>query len=437
MKWAVKVSNEYYNTGLDKAKVRDLTGAIESLRLSVAVNKNNVQARNLLGLVYCEMGELVEALSQWVISKNIQPTANIAEVYIKQVQANQNKFELVTATIKKYNLSLGYVLEENYDMAEIQLKKIISQNPKLIKAQQLLALLYIKGGNYSKAKKQLTAILNIDHNNTLALRYFKEINGDLQVKKKEHTSSRKKKAIEEDKPLKGNEAIIPRSSYKEPSNGAITVINILVGVAVGAALIWFLIIPSRYKGITEEYNKSLQEYSEQLSSGNVELNMMEMQIKDITSERDALKAQLEQIGGEDGNNRLLTSVIDSANYYIGNNKTQAAEAIADIDVSALPTEGAKALYNTLSEATMLNASNDLYNQGMSAYYNRDYESAADLYARAFKCDKTKVDAIYYMAKSYVALSDVENAKKYYNQIINDFNTSRYVNEAQAYVNEHP
>lgn len=319
LKWVRTISDKYYNIGLDKAKVRDLTGAVESLKLSLAVDKNNVQARNLLGLVYCEMGDIVEALTQWVVSKNIQPTANIAEVYIKQVQSNQNKFEIVTSTIKKYNLSLRYVVEENYDMAEIQLKKVLSQNPKLIKAQQLLALLYIRGSNYSRAKKLLNAILNVDHNNTLALRYLKEINGELPAKKKETTH--KKRVVVENKPLNGNEAIIPRSSYKEPSNGAITVINILVGIVIGAALIWFLILPSRNQGIMEEKNREIRELSEQLSSGNVELNSLEAQLKVVTSERDSLQERLDQIGGTDGNNKLLTAVIDSANYYIANQKT--------------------------------------------------------------------------------------------------------------------
>ena len=53
----VRTSNTYYNQGLEKAKVRDLTGAVDSLRTSLCINKNNIKARNLLGLVYFEMGE--------------------------------------------------------------------------------------------------------------------------------------------------------------------------------------------------------------------------------------------------------------------------------------------------------------------------------------------------------------------------------------------
>jgi len=73
------ISNVYYNDGLEKAKVRDLTGAITSLRQSLKFNKNHVEARNLLGLVYFEMGEVVAALCEWVISKNLKPEKNVAD----------------------------------------------------------------------------------------------------------------------------------------------------------------------------------------------------------------------------------------------------------------------------------------------------------------------------------------------------------------------
>ena len=83
------VSEMYYNEGLEKACVRDLTGAIVSLRHSLKFNKNNIMARNLLGLVYFEMGETVTALREWVTSKNLSPEKNIADEYIDKVQSMQ------------------------------------------------------------------------------------------------------------------------------------------------------------------------------------------------------------------------------------------------------------------------------------------------------------------------------------------------------------
>ena len=93
-------SNFFYNDGLEKAGVRDLTGAIESLQQSLRMDKNNIDARNLLGLVYYETGEVVAALSEWVISKNLRPEDNIADDYMDMVRNSPSKLEDINQTIK-------------------------------------------------------------------------------------------------------------------------------------------------------------------------------------------------------------------------------------------------------------------------------------------------------------------------------------------------
>ena len=129
----MKLSNRFYNEGLEKASVRDLSGAINSLRQSLKFNKNNVEARNLLGLVYVEIGEVVAALSEWVISKNLRPKKNIADDYIEMVQSNPTRLENINQTIKKYNQALLYCNQDSKDLAIIQLKKVLSLNPKFVK----------------------------------------------------------------------------------------------------------------------------------------------------------------------------------------------------------------------------------------------------------------------------------------------------------------
>lgn len=137
LKRVARISNLLYNEGLDKARVRDLSGAIKSLKRSLEFNKENKDARNLLGLVYFESGEVVSALTEWVISKNMNPDDNLAEYYIDKLQSNKNKLDTINQTIRKYNQALVYCREDHDDMAMIQLKKVLSQNPKLIKAYHL------------------------------------------------------------------------------------------------------------------------------------------------------------------------------------------------------------------------------------------------------------------------------------------------------------
>ena len=124
----VSISNIYYNQGLEQAKVRDLSGAIRSLRQSLEFNKLNTNARNLLGLIYFEVGEIVSALSEWVISKHFQPEYNDADKYIREVQSNPNRLEMYNQTIRKYNAALYSAQHGDGDMAIIQLKKVSIQS---------------------------------------------------------------------------------------------------------------------------------------------------------------------------------------------------------------------------------------------------------------------------------------------------------------------
>ena len=88
-------SNYWYNDGLAKAKIHDLSGATVSLRKSLQYNRENVAARNLLGLVCYAKGEIAEALVEWIISKNFKNHENIANYYIKKVQESAGELDTI------------------------------------------------------------------------------------------------------------------------------------------------------------------------------------------------------------------------------------------------------------------------------------------------------------------------------------------------------
>ena len=196
------LSKIFYNQGLEKASIRDLSGAIACLKQSLMYDKRNIRARNLLGLVYFETGEVVSALSEWVISKNLQPTRNLASEYINKLQANPNKLAAINETIKKYNHALMLCREGHEDMAAIQLRKILTQNSKLIKGYHLLALIQMKNGEWNKARRILKKAARIDKTNTTTLRFLREVDEHTGVttrleKKKKGLFLDQKKAVEE------------------------------------------------------------------------------------------------------------------------------------------------------------------------------------------------------------------------------------------------
>ena len=202
----IYASNQYYNLGLARAKARDLTGAAECLRTSLQLYKKNISARNLLGLVYYEMGEAALALKEWVISKNLRHRGNIADDYIRDMRDNRQSLDSADHSIRKFNQALEYAKTGSKDMAVIQLKKVINVNPRMIKAYQLLALLYMEDQKYDQALDGNGEIFTTDHityrDETAGISYMVSVNlqnGEIKtVSAEKDTGSNYSKKIAED-----------------------------------------------------------------------------------------------------------------------------------------------------------------------------------------------------------------------------------------------
>lgn len=429
-KIVVKASNSYYNQGLEKARVRDLTGAVTALKTSLSLNKKNIKARNLLGLVYYEMGELAMALSEWVISLNLKQDRNVAEVYIRKVKSNPNKLELINQAARRYNIALAKAKEGGDDVALIQLKKVAATYPKFIRANLLLALIYMKRNEDERALKVLHRVLKIDRNNTLALKYIDEINGASQTQpadgNEEYYRNSKRK------PLSGNDVILPRNSYKEPSSGVFTVVYILLGVVIGAALIWFLIVPAKLQSSQHENNDTIKKYSEQLSGYSVEITTLEKQNEELTSQLDAANKELEQYKGDSGETALYAKLVEAVSEYLANDVDKAALALADIDVTQLPTQTAKDLYTTLEDKCNGGA-RTFYMAGLNAYNQKNYVDAAKYLEKAYELDNKSVETPYYLAMSYFELNDLENAQKYVDVVNSKFGDTTFAKRLKEYV----
>lgn len=421
-KRAVLLSNACYNDGLERARVRDLSGAIEVLSQSLKLNKRNIPARNLLGLVYFEMGEVVSALSQWIISKNLEPKKNPADDYIQAVQANPARLETINQTIKKYNQSLLYCQQGSRDLAVIQLKKVLSMNPKLVKAHQLLALLYMQNEEYERARKELKRALAIDMTNTITLGYLKEL--DQLPKQGEKEKEEQNKDVVSY--LSGNETIIqPASAYKE-NGGMNIVVNILIGLVVGAALMWFLVMPAINQGTQQDLNQQIVEYSDQLAARQNTIDSLQQELSALQAEMDALQANnLEETKA--AYEQLFTAVAaDEAG-----DSAALQTAVDQIDASLL-SEEAKAVFTPLYvkvHAAELKADYDAANQALR---DENFTEAIAGFQKVVDLDPTyeNGNALNALASAYEQSGDKENAILTYEKLAELFPGTRKASNAQ-------
>lgn len=343
------LSKVLYNQGLEKASIRDLSGAITCLKQSLTYNKRNIRARNLLGLVYFETGEVVAALSEWVISKNLQPNKNLASEYIEKLQANPNKLEAINETIKKYNHALLLCREGHEDMAAIQLKKILSQNSKLIKGYHLLALIQIKNKEWNRARRTLRKAARIDKTNTTTLRFLREIDEQTGVTTKLENKNKGlfKSGNEEIESPFGSDLTVPVPAYKERNRGSLF-FTLMVGIGVGALAFWLLAVPAIRQGIYKEANQQIVQYSESLASQGAELTKAQGQAQESVDTAEAAALQIE----EEKRKSDSYSALVSAYYALrSENWDEAAILIQTVHEDTLTSESLEKVYNLICNET--------------------------------------------------------------------------------------
>jgi tetratricopeptide (TPR) repeat protein len=428
-----KASNMYYNTGLEKAKLRDLTGAIEALKKSLQLNKKNTQARNLLGLVYYEMGEVVYALREWVISKHLEAENEVADRYIAAVQSNPSRLETINQTIKKYNSALVYAKQGKGDLAIIQLEKVVSLNPRFVRSYQLLALLYMQQGDVKKAAKALSKAAKIDRNNTLTLKYQRELGGDSEKRQEEPV-----KRLEKDRSIlheteHGGQAFIP--SYKEERFNFWPFVNFFLGAALGILLVYFLLVPTVRRQVVAEYEEKFKTYSDDMASQDITNSALEKEKEELNTQVETLTKEIEDLKNQGYNENLYDNFYQAINYYLAGDLENAALQMVDVKETALENEKAKAIYNTIKEASFADAAEKLAEEGRATYNKGKYDEALEILEKALTLDPDNVKAIYFTGRVYHRQGDKEKAAEYYNKVINDYPDSGRVSEAKRRLNE--
>ena len=344
------LSKSFYNQGLEKASIRDLSGAIACLKQSLIYDKRNIKARNLLGLVYFETGEVVSALSEWVISKNLQPTRNLATEYINKLQANRNRLNAINETIKKYNHALLLCREGHEDMAAIQLRKILSQNPKLIKGYHLLALIQMKNHEWNKARRTLRKAARIVKTNTKTLRFLREVDEQtgvttkLEKKGKKgffHSGSSKQQEMD----VLAPDQVVQQPVYRERSRISLFFV-LMTGIVAGVGAFWMLAVPAIRQGIYKEANQQIVQYSESLASQAAELTKAQNDAKEATNSADEVTQQLTS---EQTKSTSYQALLQAYADYQQKNLDDAALELQNVQADVL-SDAQKTIYNTISQA---------------------------------------------------------------------------------------
>ncbi len=409
-----------YNEAIGMAEERDLSGAIMNLEQSLLFDKNNIQAHNLLGLIYCETGRIADALKHWIISSSLMPDKNPASGYIDFLQKNAREMEKCNDAVRMYNQAILYLKQGSDDLAIIQLKKSIDTNPDFLDAYNLMTLCCIEDKNSKRAQHFNDIVLKRDIRNPLGLHYAQLLGNQgssplpIPQKKVEKGMPASVKKTDSNPPL-------PRYKRTEKKNSVLEkkdLISFLIGAAAAAIVILVLIVPA----LNENKDTKIRELETQMASYAGETNMSPEEVLAMHKELEELREENKLLRSEETKQANLDLLETAVSQLTDADYEGCVTTLDSIDTLGFSEEDLNK-YQSLKTTAYPKAADSFYTKGKSEFLSNNFTEAKAYLENALNYTNGENfidDILYYLGKIAEEDGNTADAKKYYEQIIAEY-----------------
>ena len=420
-----KIANAYYNRGLERAQLQDLSGAAIYLKEALRFDKYCTDARNLLGLIFFEMGETAAALVQWVISLNLDPENNPADRYLDEIQRKPAVLSNAASTIKRFNQALFLAQNGQEDFAVIELRDIAGKNPKYVKAQLLLSILYMQSSDNVKAGRALMEVLKVDRNNPQALVFMDEVKkrtgrADIEKSKLENAFSHRQ--------MEDDDVILPKARRQATAEQIL--LYVIAGIAVGLLSFYLLILPTIRKGYRDELNRNLIDNSQELSSINADYTRLKENFDSLQAEyldvSQKLTAYEEENAAFTSMYEKLNSIIDD---YNAGDIVSAVNSYLEIDRERASQEPLLGQLQEVDRLIINDGFNTILETGTTEWNAGKVQEAEYYYDLALKIKNDDPEAMYLMARLMQSQDRITEANALFDRIVGEHPESRYAQRA--------
>ena len=196
----------------------------------------------------------------------------------------------------------------------------------------------------------------------------------------------------------------------------------VIGIAIGVAITWFLVVPGVKRQVQNEAKAEVLDANNTISSKNQTISTLESQVDELTKQVESAKE------GEDGAKSQISSydqLLQAYAAYTTEDIEAAGTALGNVNLDYL-SDDARTIYDTINAKVNEEYITAMYQEGYSAYNAQNFEEAIP------KLEKDGY-ALYYLAQAYRKNNDLENAKIYYQKIVDLYPGTERAANAQNYL----
>lgn len=453
-------ANGFYNLGLDLANRQNLSGARQELVKAVSYDKRHTNARNLLGLVCFQMGEIGEAVRHWTTSIALQPGPdNRAQRYLQDLKRNEKLVQSMNESLRLCNEAMVQLRKESPDYALVRLKKAVAMNRNYIKAYLLMALCYMETKNFRKAKATLDKVEKLDVNNAVVFSYRTAIR-EMQAEGQEDAGDNEIRDLTRDLYVQKTLATPDvqeiftgkrnkRRSMRNWSGPVAQMLLFLAGIGCGVAAMFTLYVPDKVDSLNSQVSKLTAELTENMTArGTLESQLAQAQQEahQAQQEKTELELKLEDANDEwqDKLSQQKENPLAAAmTAYLQEDYAACGKVLSEVEEGALEGDN-KTLYTALLDKIK----EPLYTNAFSAGYNA-YREAQNLSgdSRTEKLTlaleqltlaaeysdagtERRTDALYFLARTYYLQENWAEAVTSFDQYFEEYTGSTSTQQYQ-------
>ena len=424
---SLKISARFYNRALIKARSFEFYEAITLLENSIKFDKKNIQARNLLGLLYYEVGRVGDALKQWILSQKMSKKNNLASYYLKRSQEEAEFFQYHDDAVNLYNKAIFCIDDGDKEKALEYLHEATTINPKFIEAMNLISLIYIS--RKENALPYIQKVLSIDKTNKIALHYEKFLRPTAKQESKKTVQNKQQEP--------------PRSPvkhphpYEPPKRRIISFVHFLtffIGAASVAAGFYLLIMP----GMLEDAEISLEtlrlDFSQTIELSNDNLSSKAGRIEELQEENETLRSSLNDLEQRIEIYENAHILQNARDLNQAGDVEAAATILLNLDMNRISPDMRQEA-SALRSATFASATMSFYNRGRDYFNAGNYNEARNNLEQSLQFSSPgqthRDDVIYFLGRIFEIFGQYEQALESFNRILSEHPNSNMENLTQA------
>ena len=205
----------------------------------------------------------------------------------------------------------------------------------------------------------------------------------------------------------------------------------MIGLVVGVAVMWFLVMPAVNSSRQKELNKQTVEFSDQIATQDAQISALKKELEEYRSTSE--ESENAKATGE-STQESYEIVMNIYKHYSDSDMSNAAmvEELIKVNPDSLGTIGLER-YNEMTEKLYPKQCEKIYSEAKDNFDAENYKDAISKLTQILQMDEGYGDgaAKLLLAQSYEKSGDKDQANALYQKLVEDYKDTDIATSAQA------